>query len=124
MGEISYPDSNRVGCALLSHDTLQQDRAMVGALLAMCTVIAVEDHESGRGKRFILAGPMFDELKEGEEIPEYRIEFVYDQPFENQDWQARRVNSGNFGFAFFRKTIIRVPALNVGIRSNAPHHLH
>ncbi len=117
--EIHYPDSDRLGCLLILHETLRDDGAMIGALLAMCKVILDEEHESGRGRRFTLAGPMFQPLNEGEEIPEYRVEFVHDQPFANPDWQARRVDSGRFGFAFFRKTILRVPPLQLGAHVNA-----
>jgi len=109
--EISHSDSNRVGRLLILYETLRDDRAMIGALLALCTVIHVEDHESGRGKAFVVACAGLDELVEGQEIPDYRVECAYDQAFENPEWQQRRHDSGKFGFAFFRKIVVRVPPI-------------
>jgi hypothetical protein len=114
--EISHTDSNRVGRLLIKHELLREDRALVGALLALCTVIHVEDHESGRGKAFIVACDAMDELAEGGNIPDYRVESTYDQAFENPEWQQRRVDSGKFGFAFFRRIVIRVPAIAMSMQ--------
>lgn len=111
--EVAYPNSSRIGSFKVLYETLRDDGPMCGALFALCVILGVEEHESGRGKEYIAASPLFEELKEGEEIPEYRIEFAYDQPFANPEWEARRVNSGKFGFAAFRKIIVRVPPLQM-----------
>jgi len=125
--EIFYPDSNRLGQFLIAHETLRADSSMVGALIALFAVLHIEDHESGRGKVFTVAAkpPMIalDELDDGEEIPQYRVEFAYGRPFENPEWEARRINSGRFGFAFFRKIIVRVPVLAMSVNSR-PAALH
>jgi hypothetical protein len=112
--EIVHPDSNRVGSFNILNEVLRDDAPMCAALFALCTLLASEDHESGRGKTYIAASALFEPLAEGEEIPEYRIEFAYDQPFANPEWEARRVASGKFGFAAFRKIIVRVPTAQSG----------
>jgi hypothetical protein len=123
--EIAYPNSNRIGRFRLLYETLRADAAMCGALFALCSpslehpssaILAVEDHESGRGKEYIAASPLFDELLDGEEIPEYRIEFAYDRPFDNPEWETRRIESGKFRFAAFRQIVVRVPPLAIGAR--------
>ena len=116
--EIAYPNSPRIGQFRVLYQTLRDDGPMFAALLALCIVIRVDECESGRGKVWVCASPLFDELKEAEEIPEYRLEFSYDRPFENPEWEARRVESGKFRFAAFRKIIVRVPPLQMGV---APH---
>jgi hypothetical protein len=117
--EVYYPDSDRIGMLLILYETLRDERELVGALVALGTIISCEDHESGRGKVFTLACEHFQRLAEGEEIPEYRVEFVYDQPFADPEWEAKRVNSGKFGFAFFRKIIVRAPPLEIGASARA-----
>jgi hypothetical protein len=123
--EIFYPNSNRIGRFRILYTVLEEDRQMCGALFALCrsseehpyaAMLCVEPHESGRGVEYTAACPLFDELKEGEEIPEYRIEFAYDRPFENPEWEARRKESGKFRFAAFRNIIVRVPPATVGVR--------
>ena len=123
--EIAYSDSNRIGQFRVLFETLIEHAAKIGALMALCApskdhptaaILHVENCESGRGKIYTAASPLFDELKEGEEIPEYRIEIIYDQPFENPEWEARRMNSGKFGIAAFRKIIVRVPPAQIGAR--------
>jgi len=118
--ELYYPDSNRLGKFNITYETLLNDRPMCAALFALGVVIYTERHESGRGIIYYAASEAFDELTDKEEIPEYRIEFVYDRPFENPEWEARRVASGKFGFAFFRNTIVRVPALELGVKAARP----
>jgi hypothetical protein len=110
--EISFPDSNRVGKFNVLHEVLRSERGMIGALLGLCTLIESGPHESGRGIEFIAAGPLFQELAEGEEIPEYRIEMSV-EPFENPEREAARTNSGRFGFVAIRKTVVRVPAASM-----------
>ena len=120
--EIAHPDSNRVGKFNLPYETLHDgaQRPMLQALFALCTVLQEEPHESGRGVRFIAAGDLFQPLAEGEEIPDYRIEFAYDMPFPAADHQARRLDVGRFGFVAIRQFVLRPPA--VGIHAQA--HLH
>jgi hypothetical protein len=112
--EIVHPGSNCIGSFNILDATLRDDAPMCAALFALCTLLAVEDHESGRGKTYIAASALFEPLAEGEEIPEYRIEFAYDRPFEIPELEARRVASGKFGFAAFRKIIVRVPTAQSG----------
>jgi hypothetical protein len=114
--QIVYPNSSRIGRFRVLYETLRADAPMCGALFALCVVLGVEECESGGGKVYLAASPLFEELKENEEVPEYRIEYAHDGPFENPEWEARRVESGKFRFAAFRKIIVRVPPLQVGAR--------
>jgi hypothetical protein len=111
--ELVHPDSNRIGRFNLMYETMADDRELTGALLALCVVLHVDDHESGRGKTYYAASPLFQPLAEGEEIPEYRIESVFDGRFADPEREAGRVDSGRFGFAAVRKIIIRVPTVGV-----------
>ena len=122
--EIFYPNSNRIGRLLILHETIDSHPEMLGALFALGVIVHVEDHESGRGKVYDMAcrhnGPaLFDALQEGDEIPEYRVEWVHDGTFENPEREAKRVDSGRFGFAFIRKVIVRVPPVQIGTRPRA-----
>lgn len=114
--EISYPDSNRVGKFNLASEVLRDGsaRPMLQALFGLCVVLDVADHESGRGKTYICASALFEPLAEGEEVPEYRIEFAAGMPFPAADHEARRLNNGPFGFVAIRKIVLRVPPLTVG----------
>ena len=120
--KIHHSDDNRIGSFLVSYETIANDRVMLGALLALCVVLDVENHESGRGTRYIGASELFQPLAEGDEVPEYRIEFAFDQPFANAEWERRRVNSGRFGFAAFRKIIVRVPPIQMTMSTHATRH--
>ena len=125
--QIVYPNSPRIGQFRVLYETLRADASMCGALFALCSpsaehpyaaILNVEECETGRGKVYTAASPLFEELKENEEIPEYRLEFAHDQPFANPEWEARCVQSGKFGFAAFRKIIVRVPPAQIGTRPN------
>lgn len=124
--EVVFPDSNRIGKFNLTHELLRDGsaRPMLQALFGLCIVLDVEEHESGRGKTYLAASELFQPLGEGEEIPEYRIEFARNQPFLNPEREAQRVNSGEFGFAAIRQIILRVPAAQLGQRAATPGQLH
>jgi hypothetical protein len=108
--------SSRVGKFNLSYEMLGDDvkRPMVQALLAMCTILAQYEHESGRGQEYIAACELFQPLAEGEEIPHYRIEFAFDRAFDNPELEQQRTNAGPFGFVAIRQHILRVPAASLG----------
>lgn len=120
--EILYKDSNRVGFVLIPHETLKHEGEMFGAFLSLVTVLHVEEHESGRGKQYYVACPvdvpLFEQLGEGEEIPEYRLEFSI-EPFKNEEYEAKRINSGKFGFVAIRRLIVRVPSASLGTKMGA-----
>jgi hypothetical protein len=124
--EILYPDSNRVGKFNLLYGLLEDGgaRPMLQALLELCAVLEVGEHGSGRGKEYVAVSGLFQPLGEGEEIPEYRIEFACSTPFPNQEHEARRLNSGAFGFVAIRKTIVRAPAASLACRLAAPGQLY
>lgn len=112
---IAYSESNKLGKFNIPHERDEDDREMLGALFAICVLLEVHEHESGRGRTYIAASELFQPLSEGDEIPEYRLEYVCNQHFENEEREARRINSGPFGFVAIRKTIVRVPPVAVGI---------
>jgi hypothetical protein len=122
--KIVSQGSNRVGKFNLSYELLNDgnERAMVAALIGLCDVISVEEHESGRGRQYICASSLFQPLTEGEEIPQYRIEFAYDREFDNQEHEDSRINAGPFGFVAIRQNILRVPAASLGHAVNSPLH--
>jgi hypothetical protein len=99
--ELHHPDSNRIGCFNVLYD---EHDARLRALLEGCTVLQVEPHESGRGKAYYAASPMFEPLADKAEIPEYRIEGEQD--------------GGKWTFKAIRKTIIRVPPVSVHVSAN------
>jgi len=124
--EIVYPDSNRIGKFNLTHELLRDGsaRPMLQALFGLCVVLDAEEHESGRGKSYIAASDLFQPLAENEQVPEYRIEFAAGVPFPNLEHEARRLNSGAFGFVAVRQIIVRVPAATFTTHGKAPHQLH
>lgn len=101
--EIVYSGSNRIGRFQVAFEVLD-DRALCEALFSKCVVLASEPHESGRGTGFIAASDLFQELTEGEEIPEYRIDVDH--------------LDGKFTFKAIRQIIIRAPSIGIS------HALH
>jgi len=124
--EVAYPDSNRIGKFQILHEALRDgsQRPMLQALFGLCVVLEVDEHESGRGKIYVAASDLFQALNEGEEIPEYRIECAANMAFENQEHEARRRNSGVFGFVAIRQIIVRVPPVQFTYRPGEPGQLH
>lgn len=122
--QIYYPDSNRIGKFNVPHETLHDgaSRPMLQALFGLCVILSAEDHESGRGKTYIAASELFQELADGEEIPDYRIEFAHDIAFPNAEHQARRLDSGEFGFVAVRQVVVRVPAIAMSTAARIPLH--
>jgi hypothetical protein len=117
--QIIFPDSNRLGQFNVLFE--RHDPRLV-ALLGLCTVLAQEQHESGRGISYIAVSPLFEPLADGDEIPQYRIECAYDCAFEQAEHQARRVDAGRFGFVAIRQTIVRVPAITIEHRTHSVVH--
>jgi hypothetical protein len=120
---VVYPDSNRIGKFNILHEVLQngRERAMLQALFGLCVVLEAYENESGRGKTFVVASDLFEPLREGEEVPEYRIEMAHQRAFEREDLEQRRVNSGEFGFVAIRKIIMRVPPVSVRLDPQLLH---
>lgn len=101
----------RLGILLITHEMLR-DREVISALFSHVTILESEPHESGRGLRFIVACELFDELENGEELPEYRIEMAPPgKPFDNPEHEQRKRvgNAPGFRFVAIRKIIIRAP---------------
>lgn len=121
--QIAYPHSPRIGKFHIPHETLNDvvQRPLLQALFGLCVVLEAGDHDSGRGKTYIAASELFDALEEGDEVPEYRIEFAYGMPFESADYEARRLNGGGCGFVAIRKIIVRVPPIQVSLRPQITH---
>lgn len=121
--EICYPDSNRIGKFKILHEHLRDGarRPMWQSLFGLCVVLGSHEDESGRGMVFYAASDLFQEVKEGEEIPEYRIEHAQNMPFPDPEHQARRLDGGAFGWVAVRKIILRVPPLQMSIRPHAVH---
>ena len=124
---IRYPDSNRIGKFNVLHEVLADgtNRPMLQALFGLCVVLDVSENESGRGKTYIAASDLFQPLNEGEEVPEYRIDFAHDRAFPNADHESMRINSTNkFGFVAIRQTVVRVPQLQFTAAAKNPASLH
>ena len=114
-------DSAKVGVMLITFETMT-DRELMHALMELCTVLHIEPHESGRGNRFVVVSELFQDLRSQEEIPEYRVEFrTTGIPFENPEFEAKRLNSAGFGFVAIRQNVIRVPAIAMSYAANTPH---
>jgi hypothetical protein len=125
--QIAYPDSNRIGWFKISHESLQDGAhaPMLKALFGLCVILELAEHESGRGKMYTAASELFQPLAEGEEIPEYRIEFAFDQAFPDPEHEAKRIDNGRFGFVAIRKLIVRVPPATLAVLAPAPgRNLH
>lgn len=99
--ELHFPDSNRIGSFNILHEEHDE---RVRALLSGCTILQAEPHESGRGKIYYAASPMFEPLADGSEVPEYRIDGEQD--------------GGKWNFKATRKTVIRVPTVGVHVSAN------
>ena len=106
-----YATDPRLGMLLITHETLR-DRELISALFSHVTILETEPHESGRGMRFVLQCELFDELKNGEELPEYRIEMAPPgKPFDNPEHEQRKQvgQAPGFRFVAIRKIIVRAP---------------
>lgn len=123
---IVYPSSNRIGKFNVMYELMEDglERPMLQALFGLCIVLEVLEHESGRGKTYIAASELFQALAEGEEIHEYRIDYVRNQAFPNPEHEARRLNSGVFGFVATRQIIIRVPSAKFSQQPRVPGSFH
>lgn len=122
--EVVYSGSNRIGKFNLLYSLLQDgtQRPMLQALFGLGVVLDTFENESGRGKTYIVASDLFQPLSEGEEIPEYRIEFACNQPFPNSEYELRRLNNGVFGFVAIRQIVVRVPPAQLAMRPALPVH--
>lgn len=124
--EIVYPDSNRIGRIWLPFEVLRNgaDAPMLKALFGLCVILKTEPHDNGRGMTYYAASDLFQPIGEGDEIPEYRLEVVYDSAFDNPERERDRTDSGKFGFCAIRNFILRVPPAQLAVRSAAPGQLH
>lgn len=121
--EICYPDSPKIGKFSHLREVLQDGRnaPWLKVLFGLCVVLDAYPDESGRGTEYIAASDLFQALKEGEEIPRYRIELATNMRFENPEFEARRLGNATFGFAAVRQNIVRVPALSMRTTAHAFH---
>lgn len=126
--QICYPDSNRIGYFSIKFEVLHDGtrRPMLNALFGLCVPIKTEPDESGRGTKYYCQSELFDELREGEEIPKYRIEACVAGPGPLADpvLEARRKDNAGWSFAAVRNTIVRVPPVQLGISARRPGQLH
>lgn len=107
-----YSASNKIGMFNITHQMLN-DRELMHSLFGLCTVLDCFDHESGRGKTYIAASDLFQPLGEGEEIPQYRIEFDHPTMPLPLERAQECIRSGAFGWRAVRNHIIRVPPLDI-----------
>jgi hypothetical protein len=121
-----FSSSDRVGKFKILHKSLGDpaDQPLLQALMGLCIVLHVEEHESGRGKQYYASSVLFQPLLEGEEIPEYRIDFAFDSAFPNPEHEAKRINNGAFGFVAIRQHIVRVPAAALAHAVKVPGPIH
>ena len=126
--KIYYPDSNRIGCFSILFEVLHDGarRPMLNALFGLCIPIKTEADESGRGTKYYCHSELFDELREGEEIPKYRLEACPAGlwPFTDPVLEARRKDNAGWSFAAVRNTIVRVPPAQLGFAIRKPGQLH
>ena len=123
--QIAYPDSPRVGKFQIAYEFLRNgaERPMLQALFGLCVILEVEPHESGRGKLFYAASDLFQALHDGEEIPEYRIEYAWpDRAFTNPADERDCIKTeGGFRFKAIRQFVIRAPSASFAA---IPQKLH
>ena len=126
--KIYYPDSNRIGCFSILFEVLHDGarRPMLNALFGLCIPIKTEADESGRGTKYYCHSELFDELREGEEIPKYRLEACPAGlwPFTDPVLEARRKDNAGWSFAAVRNTIVRVPPAQLGFAIRKPGQLY
>lgn len=124
--DIWFP-SPKVGKFRILYEILNdaQRHPMLKALFGLCIIIDVEHaDETGRGKLYYACSELFQELREGEEIPEYRIEMAHDCVFPNPEDEARRLNAGKFGFVAIRRHVLRVPTATLAHVASMPGPIH
>ena len=121
--EVYYVDSNRLGKFNLTFE-MQKDRELMGSLFKLMTpVIEAYPHESGRGTTFVAVSELFHQLGEGEEIPQYRLEFDHPSaPPLSEEARRECTKSGAFGWRAIRNNIVRVPPLNINLSPNKVVH--
>jgi hypothetical protein len=110
--EIAYSASNRIGKFRVLHEILNDGREqpLLKALFGLGVVLHVEPCESGRGMTYIAASELFEPIVDGQEIPEYRIEFAWEgRAFTNPEHEKDCTTSGAFRFKAVRQVIVRVP---------------
>ena len=119
---VVYSQSPKIGKFSLLDEVLADgaNRPWLQALFGLCVVLETQRDESGRGVQYIAASELFQPLAEGEEIPKYRIDMTHNT-FLRDDHEARRLDSGGFGFVATRQHLIRVPPLQVGHRAHRTH---
>jgi hypothetical protein len=120
---VAYADSNRIGKISILYEVLRNgsERPLLRALFSLCTILESYENESGRGETYIVASELFQELHEGEEIPEYRLECAWpDQAFRDPEHEKDCVKAGEFRFKAIRKIIVRVPPAQLSHRAGQP----
>ena len=111
---IAY-NNPKVGIMNITHE-MHADRELMSALMKHVTVLNAQQHESGRGIEYIVSCELFDDLKEGEEIPEYRIEMCPPgMKFDNDEYEQRKQVGTDFRFVAIRQFIIRAPVLSTSL---------
>lgn len=113
--------SNRIGCFRVLFGA---DPQLMHALSKIITPLRKEPDETGRGIMYYAASDLFEPLNEGDGIPEYRIEAVYDGHFAQADHEARRIEAGQWAFVAIRKIVIQVPPATWAHISPAPLTRH
>lgn len=119
--KVRYSSSNRIGKFRVMYETLE-DREAMRSLFALCVVLEAWEHESGRGREYIAVSELFEEVPEGGEVPQYRIEFDHPSlPLKGREPKAKFLKSLGFEWRAVRQNIVRVPLLNINTTMHKPH---
>lgn len=77
---MSTNNKNRIGIMNITYELLENTDLLKEAFTELSIwVIDVEHNYQLRAKRYILESEHFDELIEGEDIPEYKIHAVFNE---------------------------------------------
>ena len=77
---MSTNNKNRIGIMNITYELLENTDLLKEAFTELSIwVIDVEHNYQLRAKRYILESEHFDELKEGDDIPEYKIHAEFNE---------------------------------------------
>lgn len=123
--QVHYSATNHLGRFNVLYEQLASDRLLWQTILGLGVVIEAFPHESGRGTTYILASEkLFQPLTEGEEIPQYRLDVAKNEPFRDEQLEARcvklKIEGSEVRIAATRQHIIHVPPAQMHAAAGVP----